>query len=820
MDWQQEINEISIQKQDLVVDLDDFDIQDIIGVGGYGEVRKSIQKSTGKECAIKKIYAEKLVGSKMRRYFNEINTMSQTDNLFLINFVGFTDKEPYSIITEYMPNMSLNKYVTPHSKDREKYISLEGTQLTKIAIGVAYGMIHLHKLGIIHRDLKAANVLLDNEYLPKICDFGISRFENPEGEMTGKIGTPNYMAPELIESQPYNTKVDVYSFGMMLYEMSEKTKAFKNSSIVEIFNCVINYDLRPKFTYKTPTALQYLIKRCWSRDPNQRPTFEEVFGLFCSGSACFLGTKRSEIIKFIKKIEKDESQRNGVTHSYMMKFAEASQWGSSKSENKKANSSKKKGKKSSKKNLPHKNIYAGILNNTENPKFKSTLMKQAKIVIPSSFNDFFSPLYTHFYYQKECVPIMKAAQLMMERNIQFIQCFDAISFFGMMPMRNKEETDNACECLSYVFTESPCLLTDKYIDIINKLISKRPKKMLILHSFYARSFNLIDDPFLIIDNMMKAKETFMKKEVGYLFISILFFLLKEFPKFAEKRKKEAIDSIVYFLNSDDQASIISAYDALAQYEDVEMINIDTLVKHLNNSKLWNSVISLLMRMKNIPITVPMLNILLLRSHVSPRPWLVLLKIASTLQGANFLLLNTQWSNEVLRHPKQITQLFMVIFDHDEYKEKCIRLGEFPFIANALLDTYDPKFHSCISTIIRRSDNTMDLLMLISNTGILKKYIEVTINAKNMKMYKHSLITFDCLARIGYAQDYLLYVDLLIELASKSETMNAAITVIVQMSYYVPTAFLFKEKGVEKIFKKLSTQENYKKAVETFMENIK
>ena len=87
-------------------------------------------------------------------------------------------------------------------------------------MGIAHAMIFLHSLGIIHRDLKSLNILIDEKLRPKICDFGTARFiGNTTIHFTRQVGTPNWMAPEILQTDEYGPEVDVYSYAMVLSEL-------------------------------------------------------------------------------------------------------------------------------------------------------------------------------------------------------------------------------------------------------------------------------------------------------------------------------------------------------------------------------------------------------------------------------------------------------------------------------------------------------------------------------------------------------------------------------------------------------------------------
>ena len=154
----------------------------------------------------------------------------------------------------------------------------------KILIGISRGMMYLHKHHIMHRDLKHENIILDENFNPLITDFGLSKYSETgqSANQTQYIGTSAYIAPEIINGNRYNSKADVYSFGIIMYEIITDSIPYPlfQSGKMPLFqfnNKVVNEGYRPEFTVPVQESLKKLIEKCWSKDLNQRPTFEQLF---------------------------------------------------------------------------------------------------------------------------------------------------------------------------------------------------------------------------------------------------------------------------------------------------------------------------------------------------------------------------------------------------------------------------------------------------------------------------------------------------------------------------------------------------------------
>lgn len=151
------------------------------------------------------------------------------------------------------------------------------------ALDVSNAMNYLHTLGITHGDLKADNVLLKSAstdrrgFFCKVSDFGLSRYVGKDDYLqTFTYGTLSHMPPELLKNGTFSTAVDVYSFGILLWELLASTRPYDGRSHGDILMMVINDSRRPEITDVYPKMYADLIRDCWHQDPEHRPRFSEV----------------------------------------------------------------------------------------------------------------------------------------------------------------------------------------------------------------------------------------------------------------------------------------------------------------------------------------------------------------------------------------------------------------------------------------------------------------------------------------------------------------------------------------------------------------
>ncbi|KAL3839954.1 hypothetical protein ACJIZ3_024545 [Penstemon smallii] len=214
------------------------------------------------------------------RFIREVTMMSKVKHDNLVKFIGACKDPLMVIVTELLPGMSLRKYLgSIRPKQLDLHVALS------FALDIARALDCLHANGIIHRDLKPDNLLLTaNQKSVKLADFGLAREESVTEMMTAETGTYRWMAPELYstvtlrqgEKKHYNNKVDVYSFGIVLWELLTNRMPFEGMSNLQAAYAAAFKQERPSIPEDTPPDLAFIIQSCWVEDPNMRPSFSQI----------------------------------------------------------------------------------------------------------------------------------------------------------------------------------------------------------------------------------------------------------------------------------------------------------------------------------------------------------------------------------------------------------------------------------------------------------------------------------------------------------------------------------------------------------------
>ncbi|KNA17210.1 hypothetical protein SOVF_082160 isoform A [Spinacia oleracea] len=262
------------------IDFTELTVGTRVGIGFFGEVFRGIWNGT--DVAIKVFLEQDLTSENMEDFCNEIAILSRLRHPNVILFLGACTKPPrLSMVTEYMEMGSL--YYLIHLSGQKK--KLTWRKRLKMLRDICRGLMCIHRTKIVHRDLKSANCLVNKHWTVKICDFGLSRIvtDSPNGD-SSSAGTPEWMAPELIRNEPFTEKCDIFSLGVIMWELCTLSRPWEGVPPERVVYTVANEGSRLEIP---EGPLGRLIADCWA-EPHERPNCKEILSrlLDCEYALC------------------------------------------------------------------------------------------------------------------------------------------------------------------------------------------------------------------------------------------------------------------------------------------------------------------------------------------------------------------------------------------------------------------------------------------------------------------------------------------------------------------------------------------------------
>lgn len=251
----------------------------ILGQGAFGPVYKATMPAG--VVAVKVLASNSKQGEK--EFQTEVSLLGRLHHRNLVNLVGYcVDKGQHMLIYEFMSNGSLETFLY----DEEKR-TLSWEERLQIALDISHGIEYLHDgaaPAVIHRDLKSANILLDQSIRAKVADFGLSKEESFDGSHSGLKGTYGYIDPAYISTNKFTTKSDIYSFGIILFELI--TAIHPRQNLMEYVNLaamssdgvdeILDKRLIGKCDPKEARSLARIAHKCLRNTPRKRPSIGEI----------------------------------------------------------------------------------------------------------------------------------------------------------------------------------------------------------------------------------------------------------------------------------------------------------------------------------------------------------------------------------------------------------------------------------------------------------------------------------------------------------------------------------------------------------------
>ncbi|KAG1964343.1 mitogen-activated protein kinase kinase kinase [Pimephales promelas] len=280
----------------------DIEVEEVVGRGAFGVVCKA--KWKGRDVAIKTIESE----SERNAFIVELRQLSRVNHPNIVKLYG-SCSNPVCLVMEYAEGGSL--YNVLHGAEPLPHYT--ASHAMSWCLQCSQGVSYLHGMkpkALIHRDLKPPNLLLvAGGTVLKICDFGTAC--DIQTHMTNNKGSAAWMAPEVFEGSNYSEKCDVFSWGIILWEVITRRKPFDEIGGPAFrIMWAVHRGTRPPLIKNLPKPIESLMNRCWSKDPSQRPSMEEIVKIMSHLMRYFPGSE--EPLQYPYQYS-DEGQSNSAT---------------------------------------------------------------------------------------------------------------------------------------------------------------------------------------------------------------------------------------------------------------------------------------------------------------------------------------------------------------------------------------------------------------------------------------------------------------------------------------------------------------------------
>ncbi|QSZ33113.1 hypothetical protein DSL72_002699 [Monilinia vaccinii-corymbosi] len=254
-----------------------------LGKGAFGSVYKAFNWGTGEAVAVKQIKLGDLPKSELRMIEAEIDLLKNLNHDNIVKYLGFVkSSDCLNIILEYCENGSLHSICKSYGKFPE---NLVGVYMGQILLGLQY----LHEQGVIHRDIKGANILTTKDGKVKLADFGVSTSTLAGADKEAQVvGTPYWMAPEIIQLSGATPASDIWSLGCTVIELLEGKPPYHKLAPMPALFAIVNDDHPPLPEGVSPAARDFLIQ-CFQKDPNLRVSARKLLK-----HAWIVGSRRTD----------------------------------------------------------------------------------------------------------------------------------------------------------------------------------------------------------------------------------------------------------------------------------------------------------------------------------------------------------------------------------------------------------------------------------------------------------------------------------------------------------------------------------------------
>jgi serine/threonine protein kinase len=497
--------------EDLLVELSDYSFERQLTSTRFSNVYLAHPTTSTSRCVIKQMSNRQLDSRQRDFYHHQISVLLKCKSPWIVTFLGYTDKPPYSIVVEYLAKGSLFQVL------HKKYRKLSGTEKTAIAFGIACSLAWLHTNEVVHGDLTSSSVFLTEHMQAKLAP---SQCSGPFHYDSLIHPTANFAAPEVLAGRPQSAESDVFSYGIVIWELLTEEYPFENKSAFQIASAWSGRTRLP--IPENVGGLTSHLAQCWAIDPNRRPSMSDICDQF----------RRMEL----NFPDSDEAQLKGYFESPGTPIA-----GPPPADTLHSQFTDKIG-------LPGAQHQVSLVEEASKSVEAGTAYLRAGVRIAISDRDILSA---------------RTAALSMiyflTRHPQFVEVFIQAGLHKQLRLDVPELAEHILSLYLPLFESHPEVGTEAVVEEITHFISVHPRKVLRLLALLCQSCSDHDFYWKVADTLLIHGPLYFTNGMVREFMEVLYFMTGHFRVFRQFRSKSILALFRRLFESESQAVLKAAY---------------------------------------------------------------------------------------------------------------------------------------------------------------------------------------------------------------------------------------------------------------------
>jgi serine/threonine protein kinase len=781
---------------------------------GHGFVwRWAVDQATRKGVIIQE-FADPISVKGFARFQRALYALAISNFPHIPPLVGFTVSRPYAIIFEDPGAMTLAAYIRTRIVGRPP----SGSSLTKLVMALAATLAHVHANNIMFRNLSPYSIMVDDRACPYLIDFSdcLPICDATRPPYDKEVGPAQFWPPEMILSDKYTNKVDVYSFGLIVWCISEHdVKPHGGLAGTALMAAIVRDRSRPPLD-RSPGPVRSLMKACWQDDADKRPKFKDILESMIKGDYWFRDTDSKSIKSLTEYLRAAEEKAQSVREP-PKPASDATQ-------------AIKVLRKKSLRSAAKPEIEPEPAGAPKAPVgFAPSPGGPHAVDLPSDMKPhLFAPWYRGLATRlvldsPSCGPAVNAIHKLINNDPQYLGTLVQEGFFSLPALQAPPFAKFALSFLSHLYCHRPEAVTGAVTPLLKFVATDSREKVCVLLGFFLLNFGEHADAidallvtFAVTDELVTAPSA-RKLLLGGCAV------VQKFPKIRADHPKEVANFFTAFLKSERSDVLRSAYNVILTLKPDAYFELpfEQLIRQLAYLDFQRPAVLVMLQAREIPATDLMFGALLPIAEGSRLGFLALCKLADASEAACELFLKyPAWQLRPIPTFKETYQLLMLACKYPGFRVAISHTAEFGQLLVQVLATQDAQLAASISSLVKRCQIDAQSFAGLYTSRFLESYVAVGVATPDPEVACAVLVTISYLAGIGFSDVYLAFIPKMVVLLGQQDNLTViAIKVFVQLSAFAAAGAALREAQMDGYFTSLAAVAGFEAYAQEFLANL-